>query len=134
VLLGLTQLVGPANLVFRRRTPVSSYLRRDLGTWTVLFSAVHVIFGLQLHSVGGISGYLRYFVAPGGGELLTSFRLGNWTGLAATVIAVGLLAIFHRPLPARTQGQTVEEPATAELASWCSRQGTEVRSLTRCKI
>ena len=93
VLLGLTLLVGPANLLFRRRNPVSSYLRRDVGTWTVMFSIVHVILGLQLHGSGGLNGFLGYFVARDGGVLLNSFGLGNWTGLAAVVVAVGLLAI-----------------------------------------
>lgn len=36
---------------------------------------------------------LRYFFAPDGGPLTNTFGLGNWTGLAATVIVVGLLAI-----------------------------------------
>jgi sulfoxide reductase heme-binding subunit YedZ len=30
-LLALTLLIGPANLLLRRRNPVSSYLRRDVG-------------------------------------------------------------------------------------------------------
>lgn len=91
-LLGLTLLIGPANLALRRRNPVSSYLTRDVGTWAALFSVVHVIFGLTLHRGPEISGMLRYFVADGR-PLLNSFGLGNWTGLAATVIVVMLLAI-----------------------------------------
>ena len=31
-LLGLTLLIGPANLLLGKRNPVSSYLRRDVGT------------------------------------------------------------------------------------------------------
>ena len=93
MLLGLTLLIGPANLLLRRRNPVSSYLRRDAGMWTAAFSVVHVIFGLQVHSGGQLAGYLIYFFAPNGSPLTNSFGLGNWTGLAATVIVVGLLAI-----------------------------------------
>src|SRR5919197_5181120 len=48
-LLVLTLLIGPANLLLRRRNPVSSYLRRDVGTWTALFSVIHVFYGLQVH-------------------------------------------------------------------------------------
>jgi sulfoxide reductase heme-binding subunit YedZ len=92
-LLALTLLIGPANLLLRRRTPVSSYLRRDVGMWTAAFSVVHVIFGLQVHSAGALSGMLRYFLTTDGSPLVNSFGLGNWTGLAATVIVVGLLAI-----------------------------------------
>jgi sulfoxide reductase heme-binding subunit YedZ len=92
-LLALTLLIGPANLLLRKRNPVSSYLRRDVGMWTAIFSVVHVIYGSLLHSGGQLSAFLNYFVAPDGGPLLNSFGLGNWTGLAATVMVVGLLAI-----------------------------------------
>lgn len=94
VLLALTLLIGPANLLLRRRNPVSTALARDTGSWAAIFSVVHVIVGLQLHGGGGgLSGFLNYFVARDGGVMLNSFGLGNWTGLAATVIVVGLLAI-----------------------------------------
>jgi sulfoxide reductase heme-binding subunit YedZ len=92
-LLGLTLLIGPVNLLLRRRNPVSSYLRRDVGMWTAIFSVVHVIYGSLLHSGGQLSAFLNYFVAPDGSPLTNSFGLGNWTGLAATVIVVGLLAL-----------------------------------------
>jgi sulfoxide reductase heme-binding subunit YedZ len=90
-LLALTLLIGPANLLLRRRNPVSSYLRRDVGTWTAIFSVVHVFFGLQVHDE--LRNFLNYFVAPDGRVLTNSFGLGNWTGLAATVIVMGLLAL-----------------------------------------
>jgi sulfoxide reductase heme-binding subunit YedZ len=105
-LLALTLLVGPANLLLRRRNPISSYLRRDAGMWTAGFSVVHVFFGLQVHSAGQLSGFLAYFVAADGSPLLNSFGLGNWTGLLAIVIVVGLLTISSdlalRTLKART--------------------------------
>lgn len=91
-LLALTLLVGPANLLLRRRNPISSYLRRDLGTWTAIFSVVHVIVGLQLHGGGQLSAILDYFVVDGT-PLATSTGLGNWTGLIALVIVIGLLAL-----------------------------------------
>ncbi|WP_119071008.1 ferric reductase-like transmembrane domain-containing protein [Rubrobacter indicoceani] len=91
--LALTLLIGPANLLLRKRNPVSSYLRRDVGTWTAIASVVHAIFGLQVHGSLTISGILYYFVAPDGSLLTNSFGLANWTGLAATVIVVGLLAL-----------------------------------------
>jgi sulfoxide reductase heme-binding subunit YedZ len=90
-LLGVTLLIGPLNLVLRRRNPISSYLRRDVGLWTAIFSVVHVAYGLQVH--GPLSDFVNYFLAPDGSPLTNSFGLGNWTGLAATVIAVGLLAL-----------------------------------------
>lgn len=94
-LLALTLLLGPANLLLRRRNPVSSYLRRDAGIWTAIVSVVHVIVGFQVHGPPAPLGerMLRYFFAPDGSPLTNAFGLGNWTGLAATVIVVGLLAI-----------------------------------------
>jgi sulfoxide reductase heme-binding subunit YedZ len=92
-LLSFTLLIGPANLLLRRRNPVSSYLRRDAGMWTAAFSVVHVIVGLQVHSNGQISGFLTYFFGRDGSPLLNSFGLANWVGLAATVIVAGLLTI-----------------------------------------
>lgn len=93
-LLALTLLIGPANLLLRKRNPVSSYLRRDLGMWTAIASVAHVIFGLQVHGTGRISGFLDYFVVDGR-PLTNSFGWANWTGLAATAIVVGLLVLSN---------------------------------------
>jgi sulfoxide reductase heme-binding subunit YedZ len=95
-LVAFTLLIGPANLLLRRRNPVSNYLRRDAGVWAAMASVVHTIVGLQLHGPPATSlgkRILGYFFAPDGAPLTNSFGLANWTGLAATVIAVGLLAI-----------------------------------------
>jgi sulfoxide reductase heme-binding subunit YedZ len=91
VLLALTLLVGPLNLLLRRRNPLSSYLRRDLGTWVVIFSVAHVVLALR-SDYHGVWTFVSFFVADGR-PLTDDFGLGNWTGLAALVIAVGLLAI-----------------------------------------
>lgn len=89
-LIALTLLIGPANLLLRRPNPVSTYLARDVGTWAAIVSVVHVFFGLQVHR--RLSDFVNYFVARDGRPLTNSFGLGNWTGLAATVIVVALLA------------------------------------------
>jgi DMSO/TMAO reductase YedYZ heme-binding membrane subunit len=90
-LLTLTLLIGPANLLLSRRNPVSNYLRRDLGTWTAIFSVVHVTVSFQTLG-GGAFTFVEFFFVDGA-PLVTDFGLGNWTGLAALVIVVGLLAI-----------------------------------------
>jgi sulfoxide reductase heme-binding subunit YedZ len=91
VLLGVTLLIGPANLLLRRANPVNNYLRRDIGTWTAIWSLIHVVVGFQGHT-GGVFGFVDYFVA-GGRPLTDSFGMGNWTGLAATIIVVLLLVL-----------------------------------------
>jgi sulfoxide reductase heme-binding subunit YedZ len=93
MLLAFTLLVGPANLLLRRRNPVSSYLRRDAGMWAAAISVVHVIVGLQVHGSADLSGVLGYFFGRDGSPLLNSFGLANWIGLLGTVIVVGLLTI-----------------------------------------
>jgi methionine sulfoxide reductase heme-binding subunit len=91
VLLALTLLIGPVNLMLRRRIPTNSYLRRDVGTWTAIWSVVHVVVGFQGHTAGAF-GFVDYFIADGR-PLTNDFGMGNWTGLAATVIVVLLLVL-----------------------------------------
>ena len=104
MLLAVTLLIGPANLLLRRGNPVSSYLRRDVGAWTAIWSLLHVITGFQGHG-GGVFGFVDYFIIDGR-PLTNSFGLGNWTGLAATVIVVLLLVLstdrYLRELKAKT--------------------------------
>jgi methionine sulfoxide reductase heme-binding subunit len=94
-LLAVTLLLGPANLLFRRRNPVSSYLRRDVGIWTAIFSGIHATLAVVIHVSHGsglTATVLHFFVAEDGALLTNSFGLGNWTGLAAVAIALALLA------------------------------------------
>jgi len=91
VLLSVTLLIGPVNLMLRRRNPTNSYLRRDVGTWTAIWSIVHVMVGFQGHTAGAF-GFVDYFIADGR-PLTNNFGMGNWTGLAATVVVVLLLVL-----------------------------------------
>jgi sulfoxide reductase heme-binding subunit YedZ len=96
MLLGLTLLIGPMNLLLRRRHPISSPLARDIGTWATIVGVVHVIFGFQVHggNASDISTFYAYFFADGW-PLANSFGLGNWVGLAALVIVVLLITISN---------------------------------------
>jgi sulfoxide reductase heme-binding subunit YedZ len=94
ILLALTLLLGPANLLLRRRNPVSSYLRRDVGIWTAIFSLAHVVAAVLMHvshGSGVMSSVVHFFVAEDGRPLMNSFGIGNWTGLVASAIVVALL-------------------------------------------
>jgi DMSO/TMAO reductase YedYZ heme-binding membrane subunit len=96
VLLALTLLIGPANLLLRRRTPVSTSLARDTGTWAAIVSLAHVIVGLKAHGYAGdLFNFVNYFFTADGALKTNSFGMGNWTGLAALVIVVGLLALSN---------------------------------------
>jgi methionine sulfoxide reductase heme-binding subunit len=87
-LFALTLLIG----LLRRQNPVSNYLRRDVGIWTAFFSTVHVVLGLHVHGSGRIHEFVTYFFTSAGRPRVNSFGLGNWTGLAALLIVLGLLA------------------------------------------
>jgi sulfoxide reductase heme-binding subunit YedZ len=102
VLLGLTLVIGPANLVLGRRNPVSSYLRRDVGAWTAIVSVVHVVLAFGVDGQGRI---LDFFIRDGR-PLIDSFGLGNWTGLAALVIVAGLLALSTNAAVRELKGRT----------------------------
>src|SRR5262249_28150895 len=94
-LLAVTLLLGPANLLLGRRNPESTYFRRDVGIWTAFFSVVHVILAVAIHvshGSGVVKSILHFFVAEDGTPLTNSFGWGNWTGLAALAIVLGLLA------------------------------------------
>jgi sulfoxide reductase heme-binding subunit YedZ len=95
VLLAVTLLIGPANLLLRKRNPVSTALARDTGTWAAIVSIVHVVLGFQVHGdLANVFNFVIYFFADGVPRV-NSFGLGNWTGLAALVIVAGLLALSN---------------------------------------
>jgi methionine sulfoxide reductase heme-binding subunit len=96
IFLGLTLLIGPANLLLRRRTPVSTSLARDIGSWATIASIAHVVVGLKVHGYAGdLFNYVNYFFTTDGALRTNSFGLGNWVGLAALVLVVGLLALSN---------------------------------------
>lgn len=93
----LTLLIGPWNVLRRRPNPVSTYLRRDLGIWAGTLGLAHVVFGLQVHFPGRM---WAYFVPQPelGSRLpirLDLFGGANYTGLAATLILIALLALSN---------------------------------------
>ena len=96
VLLAATLLVGPLRERMGRATPVSVGLRRDIGIWAAFGGLVHTIVGLQVHMRGEI---VRYFVPDAAIGGLTksaiAFLSANYTGLAATMLLLLLLAISN---------------------------------------
>jgi sulfoxide reductase heme-binding subunit YedZ len=96
-LLVLTLLLGPLNVVRARANPVSTDLRRDLGIWAGIIGVLHTVVGLQRHFRGRM---WQYFIFPEDmGRRIPirydAFGVANWTGLAATLILVALLALSN---------------------------------------
>jgi len=92
VLFVITLGFGPYAALGGRRYPVSADIRRDFGIWSALVAIAHVVAGLQVHLRGKM---WEYFVQSVKGVLLPRidpFGAANYTGLAATVILIALLA------------------------------------------
>jgi len=96
VLIAWALLIGPWRVHMKRGTPVSTDLRRDVGIWGGLFALAHVVTGLQVHLTGHMLKYFLYqddkHVVPVRYDL---FGFANWTGLAATLVIVMLIAISN---------------------------------------
>lgn len=97
-LIGLALLLGPLWVMQGRRVPTSADVRRDVGLWGAAYALLHVVTGLQVHMRGDMLNYFLYRPRDGVHLLplrLDPFGLANWTGLAATVLLVILMAISN---------------------------------------
>jgi sulfoxide reductase heme-binding subunit YedZ len=96
VLIAWAMLIGPWRVRRGRPAPASTDLRRDVGIWGAVFGLAHVVTGLQVHFAGA---FWKYFVYPDGDHRIPLrhdlFGFANWTGLAATLVLVLLLAISN---------------------------------------
>lgn len=94
LLLALTLLTGPLNVLLRRRNPVSSDLRRDIGIWAGIVSVAHSVIGQCVHLRG--RPWLYYIYDRRQSHWLPVrhdlFGFANYTGLAGTLIVLALVA------------------------------------------
>ena len=92
-LLTVTLLIGPLNLLRKRRQPLSSDLRRDFGIWAGLLGIIHAAVGQCVHLRG--RPWLYYIYGPTEHHYFPIrhdlFGLANYTGAASTIL---LLALF----------------------------------------
>ena len=95
-LLGATLVTGPLNILRRRPNPVSTDLRRDLGIWAGMLAVAHFLIGWQVHMKHR---YLYWLEEVKGSTVLRPrtdlFGFANYTGLAAVLIALLLLALSN---------------------------------------
>jgi sulfoxide reductase heme-binding subunit YedZ len=95
VLLVVTLLVGPWNLLRRRPNPVSSDLRRDIGIWAGILGVVHAVVGQCVHLRG--RPWLYYVYGPAERHRGIALRhdlfgFANSTGAVGVLLLVMLLA------------------------------------------
>jgi len=94
-LLAVSLLLGPINLILRRRNPISTYIRRDIGIFGAILGIIHSVVGLFMHFIG--KPWL-YFVKEVGDDLIIrfgNFGLANYTGLFGALILILLLIISN---------------------------------------
>ena len=94
VLLAVSLLIGPWNVLRKRRNPISSDLRRDIGIWAALLTVTHSIIGQNVHLRGRPWLYYVYearqhHIIPLRHDL---FGFSNYTGAASTLLLLALLA------------------------------------------
>ncbi len=85
-------LSGPLNVLWSKPNPISSDLRRDLGIWAGISALTHTLVGLNVHLRGKV---WLYFVDAHHHLRRDSFGFGNYTGAAAALIFVLLLALSN---------------------------------------
>ncbi len=88
---------GPWRVLTNRETPLSSYLRRDLGIWAGVFGLLHVYVGFLIYYDAQI---LRYFVTVANDGSITGIRLdvfglANYGGLMAALVVLVLLTVSN---------------------------------------
>jgi sulfoxide reductase heme-binding subunit YedZ len=93
VLLVMTLMIGPWNLIAGRRMPVSSDWRRDVGIWAGVLTVIHVVVGQNVHLRGRPWLYYLYDSHAKGPHGLRHdvFGFNNFTGLAGVLIVLLLL-------------------------------------------
>lgn len=94
-LLAVSLLIGPINLILRRKNPISIYIRRDIGIFGGILGIIHSVVGLFMHFIG--KPWL-YFVKEVGDNLIIRFDLfglANYTGLFGALILILLLIISN---------------------------------------
>jgi sulfoxide reductase heme-binding subunit YedZ len=95
-LLVATLAPGPINLLRRQPNPVSTDLRRDLGIWAFILGLAHTVVGLQVHMKSLWLYFFREITGPQAWSLRRDqFGLANYTGLAAALLLVFLVALSN---------------------------------------
>lgn len=94
-LLAVSLLLGPLNLILRRKNPISTYIRRDIGIFGGILGMVHSVVGLLMHFTG--KPWLYFLEEVGDGLIIRigNFGLANYTGLFGALILILLLIISN---------------------------------------
>ena len=96
LLIFVTLLIGPLNLLRLRRNPVNIDLRRDIGIWAAITGSLHVLLVLRGTVLNGqILLYFLHRGCCGYTPLVTVYGISNDLGLFATLLLMLLLALSN---------------------------------------
>ena len=102
LLLCITLLIGPLNLIRKRLNPVNIDLRRDVGIWAGINGALHVVFALVEHNRGSI---LAFFFRLDGRPLTNLTGISNYLGLFALIMLLALLLTSNSLMLRKLKGK-----------------------------
>lgn len=88
-------VLGPINLILKRKNPISTYIRRDIGIFGGVLGVIHSSVGFFMHFTGRP---WLYFMKEVGDDLvirLGNFGLANFTGLFGALILILLIIISN---------------------------------------
>lgn len=91
VLLSISLIIGAINVVMKRKNPVSSYFRRDIGIAGGILAIIHSITGLFVHMRGNMWQYFSVQTSTGYKIRLDDFGIANYTGLLSALLIVALI-------------------------------------------
>jgi sulfoxide reductase heme-binding subunit YedZ len=91
IILSTSLILGPANLILRRKNTVSTYFRRDLSIVGGVLAIIHSITGLFVHLRGRPWLYFLNKTDNGYSIKLDNFGLANYSGLLSSIIIILLL-------------------------------------------
>jgi len=91
VLLSISLIIGAINVLMKRKNPVSSYFRRDIGIAGGILAVIHSITGLFVHMRGNMWQYFSVQTTTGYKIRLDDFGIANYTGLLSALLVVALI-------------------------------------------
>ena len=88
-------VLGSINLLLKRKNPVSTYLRRDIGIFGGSLAVIHSGVGLFVHLRGKMWQYFLVEINHAYSIKLDDFRMANYTGAIAALLIILLLTISN---------------------------------------
>ena len=91
IILSISLIIGPVNILLKIKNPISTYLRRDISVIGGILALIHSIAGLFVHLRGNNWQYFLNKTEFGYSIRTDNFGLANYTGLISALIIILLL-------------------------------------------